>query len=443
MNTFFGENLLLSTPCAIALYDGVRELPIIDCHCHLDEKAIAENQAFSDLGELWLAADHYKWRAMRLCGVDEYYITGGASFREKFMAYAEIFPKLCGSPLYYWTQLELKLMFDIQLPLNAQNAEEIYRRANEKLSTVTVASILEQFKVQYIATTDDPVWTLSAHGDYNGVAVRPTFRPDRLLSMDNAALSELAAVSGSPVDTLDEFKSAMLSRLDFFCEKGCRMTDHGMDFLPLDDCGEAEASELYSRRDRLTAHERSLLSSHLLYFLAGEYKKRGMAMQLHFATFRNVNSALFAGKNRDIGIDIMRGEVDTDALVHFLDTLNSRSALPKTILYTLNPAAAPALATLSGAFPNVYVGAAWWFNDTVNGIRRQLETVAEYGVLGTNLGMLTDSRSFASYVRFDFFRRILADLVGGYVERGEYDMAAAKQLMYDVSYGNIQGFLGL
>lgn len=443
MKEFFGNDVLLSSETAKSLYEEVKELPIIDYHCHLDDGEIANDHSFSDIGELWLAADHYKWRAMRLCGVDEKYITGDADYKEKFLKYAEIFPKLIGNPLYYWTQMELKMIFGINEPLCAENAEAIYAKANEKLSGMKVSDILKRFKVEYIATTDDATATLKNHGIYGDTSVCPTFRPDKILALDGGAIELLGEQHGRSLDTLGELKAALRERIEFFKSKNCRISDHGMDFLPLADCSEERAEELYARRDSLRAEEKHQLSSHLLYFLAEIYAKEGMVMQLHFATFRCVNTKMFAECGRDSGFDIMRGEVDTDALVNFLDTLTARNALPKTVLYTLNPACAPALATLSGAFRDVRVGAAWWFNDTLLGIRRQLEVVAEYASLGTNLGMLTDSRSFASYARFDFFRRILADLVGGYVERGEYSLEGAKQLMRDVCYNNVKSFLGL
>ncbi len=443
MKPFFDDTLLLNTPAAETLYSTVRELPIIDYHCHLNEKEIRDDKAFSSLGELWLGGDHYKWRAMRLCGIDEHFITGDASYEEKYTQYARIFPKLGGGPLYYWTQMELSLIFGIHTPLGPDTADEILSCANEKLASLHVSDLLRRFKVEYIATTDDPVSDLSAHGTYGDTVVAPTFRPDRMIGLDAGAIAELAAVSEIETDTLGGLKAALATRLMYFRAHGCRISDHGMDYLPAADCGEPVADELYARRNTLSAEEKWQLSSHLLYYVASLYAREGMVMQLHFATYRNVNTSQFATVGRDAGYDIMRGEVDTDRLVSFLDTLHTRGDLPKTVLYTLNPACVPALCTLSGAFPNLRVGAAWWFNDTVLGIKKQIETIAEYAVLGTNLGMLTDSRSFASYARFDFFRRILADVVGSWVERGEYDMNHAKALMYDVCYGNVKEFLGL
>ena len=443
MKEFFGSDVLLRSEAAKALYAEVKDLPIIDYHCHLNEKEIQADRGFSDLGELWLGGDHYKWRAMRMCGVDEDFVTGKASFADKYAKYAAIFPRLAGNPLYYWTQMELALIFDIHTPLGADTAEDIRTAANERLADLKVSDLLRRFHVEYIATTDDPVSDLSAHGVYGETKVSPTYRPDRMIGLDEGALSELAAVSGISTDTLEGVKAALTARLDYFVAHGCRISDHGMDYLPAADCGAEAATALYSRRAELSAEEKWTLSSHLLYFVAALYAERGMVMQLHFATYRNVNTAMFARVGRDAGFDIMRGEVDTDRLVVFLDTLNQKGQLPKTVLYTLNPSCVPALCTLSGAFPNVRIGAAWWFNDTVEGIRRQIKYAAEYTALGVSLGMLTDSRSFASYARFDFFRRILADVVGEWVEAGEYAYDHARKLMYDVCYGNVKEFLGL
>ncbi len=443
MKQFFGDGLLLGCPEAEELYLGVKDLPIIDYHCHLNEKEIRDDHRFVDLGELWLGGDHYKWRAMRLCGIDEKYITGDADYYEKYLKYAEIFPKLCGNPLYYWTQLELKLIFGITEPLSSATAEGIWKKANARLAELKVSDLLRQFRVEYVATTDDPVSPLDAHGRYGETQVSPTFRPDRILTFGDDALAELGEAAGVKICTLADMKQALSDRLDFFRSKGCRIADHGMDFLPVADCGTERAEELFAKRASLNDSERAALNSHITSYLAALYAKHGMVMQLHFATFRNVNAKLFSQVGRDAGFDIMRGNVDVDALITFFNGLAARDSLPKTVLYTLNPTCVPALATLSGAFPNIRIGAAWWFNDTVQGIREQLLRVSEYAVLGTNLGMLTDSRSFASYARFDFFRRILADLVGGYVARGEYDMEQAKGLMYDVCYGNVREFLGL
>lgn len=395
---FFDDNLLLQGSTAERIYQGIKDLPIIDYHCHLNELEIAEDKHFADLGELWLAHDHYKWRAMRLCGVDERFITGDASFHDKYLQYAAILPKLVGNPLYYWTHMELGQIFGIHTPLNSDTAEEIWTEANRKLQDLTVRSLLAKFKVEYIATTDDPFSSLAHHGEIGGVKVRPTFRPDACFAK---------GVS----------KEALEERLDYFLSKGCRIADHGFDDF-------ADTTDLE--------------------WLMEACYRRGMLLQLHFGTFRNVNSQAFARIGRDSGFDVFRDHVSVDKLAALLDKMQDKlGGLPKMVLYPLNDAYLRPLAALSGAFPNVLVGAAWWFNDTVEGIRRQLETVSEYAVLGTNLGMLTDSRSFSSYVRFDFYRRILASFLGDKVDRGEYDLAAAQSLAKDLAYRNIKGVLGL
>ncbi len=441
--SFFGENVFLSTPEAVRLYNAVRDLPIVDYHCHLDETAISENRRFESLGELWLGGDHYKWRAMRICGVDERYITGDAPYDEKFRKFAQIFPKLCGNPLYDWAQLELKILFGILEPLNAESADRILSAANAQLKNMTVRDMLKKYRVEYIATTDDPASPLAAHGRYGEMQVSPTFRPDGILTVDPAAIDRLETAVGHSVGSLAELKAALIARLDYFAAHGCKITDHGMDYLPESDPGEAVATRLWERRSALTGAEKQQFSAHLIRWLAGEYQKRGLVMQLHFGTYRNVNTAMFERVGRDAGFDVMRAQVDADRLAAFLDDLSKKNALPKTVLYSLEPSVMPAVATVSGAFPNVRVGAAWWFNDTVAGIRKQLEVASEYTALGMNLGMLTDSRSFSSYARFDFFRRILADFVGSYVARGEYDADAAEQLMIDICYRNVKEFLGL
>lgn len=395
---FFDEKLLLDGKTAEKIYSAIKDLPIIDYHCHLNELEIKQDKHFENIGELWLAGDHYKWRAMRLCGVDEAYVTGSKSFKEKFLKYAEIMPKLIGNPLYFWTHMELVEIFDIHEPLNAESAERIWEKANEVLKTVGVQALLAKFKVEYIATTDDPFSTLENHGDINGVKVRPTFRPDACFAKKVS-------------------KKALEERLDYFISRGCKIADHGFD--DFDDTTNLE-------------------------WLIEKCFEKGILLQLHFGTFRNVNTRAFESIGRDAGFDVFRSSIDVDKLARLLDKmLQKLGGLPNIVVYPLNDAYLRPLATISGAFPNVRVGAAWWFNDTVCGIKRQLETVSEYAVLGTNLGMLTDSRSFSSYVRFDFYRRILASFIGEKVDRGEYDETSAIALAKDIAYNNVKGVLAL
>jgi len=432
---FFDGNLLLYNDASKSLYERVKNLPIIDYHCHLDQKKIAADSSFSDIGELWLAGDHYKWRAMRLNGVDEFYITGGASFREKFLKYAEIVPNLIGNPLYYWTHLELKQIFGIDLPLNKANAERIYEMANEKLKEMSVQSLLNRFGVEFIGTTDDPVDDLADHRLYGKINVTPTFRPDRLFSFEECYLERLGKVADIKIETLDDLLSALRTRLTFFVQKGCRMADHGMDRFPECYATYDEASALFSKRSDLSENERDALKGFLLVWLSKEYAKRGITVQLHFSVTRNVNAGMFARCGADSGFDVISDVPSVENILGFLRQIDDEER-PNTILYTLNDANLASLACISGAFRKVRLGAAWWFNDTVEGIRRNLKIISEYSSLGNNLGMLTDSRSFSSYCRFDFFRRILCDYVGELVEKGEYDSESAAWLVENICYYN-------
>lgn len=439
--TFFSDNVLLRSRTAAELYRGIRDLPIVDYHSHLNEREIAEDRTFSTITELWLGSDHYKWRAMRACGIEERRITGDAGDYEKFLAYASVMPMLCGNPLYYWTHMELKALFGIRLPLNAQTAPEIYARANEALGQLSVRRLLEKFRVEYIATTDDPASPLSHHGQYGGVRVCPTFRADRALRADGACLEALGAACGKRIETLADLRNALEQRLRFFLSKGCALADVSVEETPLVGVTEAEAEALFSRRGELEGLAARRLFSYGLAFLAELCRKYGIVLQMHIGALRNVNRPAYLALGADAGYDVMHGSVDTDGIAAFLGRLHAEGKLPKAILYTLEPGSLPALCTVAGSFPDVRVGAAWWFNDTLQGIRRHLETVSEYSVLGTSTGMLTDSRSFAGYCRFDFFRRILADAVAEKVDAGEYDRGGAAQLLYDICYANPKKFM--
>ena len=442
MKTFYGKNVLLSSKSAKEIYRAVKDLPIIDYHCHLDQNKIRQDAKFSDIGELWLSGDHYKWRAMRLCGVDEKYITGDADYREKFFRYAEIVPRLAGNPLYYWTHLELRQVFGIKEPLNAKSAGRVYAAANEKLKDISVLSLLKQYKVEYAATTDDPCDDLSAHGKYGDTLVAPTFRPDKLLALDGEYLKKLGETVGYAVSSCSDLLRAAETRLQYFVARGCKISDHGFKRFPKAYADGAEAEKLFARRGQLSEEEREKLFGFLLLELAKLYKKYGMIMQLHFAVTRNVNPRMYVKCGADAGFDVIADAQEPEDAIAFFARIPDGER-PETVLYTLNDGNLPALAALTGAFGNVKLGAAWWFNDTVQGIRKNLSVIAEYSALGTNFGMLTDSRSFSSYARFDFFRRILSDYLGGLVEKGEYDIAAAVATAENVCYNNIKGALGL
>lgn len=437
MERFFGDGVLLGTDAAKLLYDSVRSLPVVDIHCHLDRKAIAADARFSDIGELWLAGDHYKWRAMRMLGVEEKYITGDADGRDKFLKYAEIMPRLVGNPLYYWTHFELKKIFGIAEPLDGDSAADIYARANARLRGLSVRKLLEMFDVEYAATTDDPTDDVDDCGVYGGTRVVPTFRPDRLFDWDTEYIRAIGESAGIGITTLDELCAALERRLDYFVSRGCKMSDHGFAAFPKTYPTAARAREIFAARGNsaFDAAAMDALSGFMLVWLAHEYARRGITMQIHFAVRRNVNTAMYARCGADSGFDVSGDAQPIDGLIAFLDAVGD-ARRPQTVLYTLNDANLPSIATASGAFRNVRMGAAWWFNDTLGGIKRNIETIAEYAALGNSLGMLTDSRSFSSYSRIDFFRRILCDYLGGKAERGEYDMSAAYAIAADVCYNN-------
>ncbi|MBR2986246.1 MAG: glucuronate isomerase [Clostridia bacterium] len=442
MKNFFDDNLLLYSKSAVTIYNQIKHLPIVDYHCHLDQYKIQSDAKFDDIGELWLSADHYKWRAMRMCGVEELYITGNASYHDKFVKYAQIFPQLVGNPLYYWTQMELKTVFGINLPLSGETAEQIYAEANAKLKDISVLALLKQFNVEYVVTTDAPCDNLKAHGIYGNTTVAPTFRPDKVLTFDNAEMTLLAQTVGAKLDTLDDFVSALENRLAYFVEHGCKIADHGFATFPSSYASYDDACKLFANRKNLTENQKQSLFGYLLVQLAKLYKKCNVLMQLHFGVTRNVNPQKFDQCGADSGFDVMASPSKIEDVILFFQQLSDEQR-PQTVLYTLNDVDLKSLACVTGAFKNVKLGPAWWFNDTVQGIGYNLQTIAEYSCLGTNFGMLTDSRSFSSYVRFDFFRRILANYLGDLVEKGEYHLKSAITVAQNVAYYNIKNTLGV
>ena len=438
---FFDDDVLLYSKEAKDLYNSVKDLPIIDYHCHLNQTMIKNNATFNDIAELWLGGDHYKWRAMRLCGVDEYYITGDAPMLEKFVKYCEIMPKLFNNPLYYWSHFELKQVFGITLEINKENALTIYNEANKKLKELDVKSLLKLFKVEYVATTDDPVSNLEDNGVFDGVKVMPTFRGDKIFGCSDEYIKLLEEATSIKINNLNDYKNSIIKRLDYFISKGCKIVDIGFMDFPNAIYDYEKANEAFINRNSVSEKDKDGLVGHIFNFLLREYKKRNMIVQLHFAVTRNINTPMFNKIGVDAGFDVMSKEINVQNLINLLNSISDEER-PTIVLYTLNPNTLNAIACISGAFRNVLIGAAWWFNDTVNGIRRNLDIISEYAVLGTNLGMLTDSRSFSSYSRFDFFRRILCDFVGSKVVLGEYSMNSAYGLVQDICYNNIKKLLG-
>lgn len=412
MKNFMDEDFLLQTETAKKLFNSyAKDLPIIDYHCHIIPKEIAEDKRYENITQVWLYGDHYKWRAMRCCGVAEEFITGNASDFDKFKAYAEVMPMLIGNPLYHWTHLELQRYFDVKTPLTGDTAKEIYDLCNKKLKTMSARSIIKASGVQVICTTDDPDDSLEFHQKIAADSsfdckVLPTFRPDRLLKNEaNMPKADLLA--------------HIEKRLDFFMENGCKLADHGLSTF----------SDDYS----------------LLFEVAKLYKERGITMQLHFGALRNANSNMFNKIGADTGFDCIGDSKNADGLMAFLDGLDKLNKLPKTIIYSLNPNDNAMLDALSSCYRNVKHGAAWWFNDTKAGMEAHIKQLADITPLGEFLGMLTDSRSFLSYTRHEYFRRIYCNMLGNMVENGEYpnDEKSLEALVKRISYINARDFLGL
>ena len=463
MKPFMDEDFLLSTDTAKTLYHTYAEnLPILDYHCHVSPREIAENKSFSNIAEVWLGGDHYKWRAMRSCGVEERCITGDASDYEKFFAYASVMPKLIGNPLYHWSHLELKRYFDCDLPLSASTADEIWAITGERLSSpdFSVHGILKKSNVEALCTTDDPIDTLEYHRAIKAsdleTDVYPAFRPDKGLNCSRkgytAYIASLAKAAGTGIATLADLKDAYANRIAFFTENGCRTADHGIDeqvpFAP--DATENDVDRIFraalASDGDVTREDADRFRTYMLRFFGGEYKKRGWIMQIHFGPLRNVNKTAFRLLGPDSGYDVIGGRTSVTELAGLLDFLRRSDSLPKTILYSINPADNAPLAALIGAFqergedglPTVYQGSAWWFNDHIHGMREQLTVYAADSALGFFPGMLTDSRSFLSYPRHEYFRRILCDLVGGWAEDGQIplDWEMLGDLVSDISYCN-------
>ncbi len=450
------QNYLLKTQTAEALYRAVKQLPIIDYHCHLSPKEIEEDKPFTSIGELWLAGDHYKWRLMRCAGIPEEYITGSASYQEKFRHFAKALSLAAGSPLYHWAHMELSLYFGIDDYLTPQNADSVWERANEVIrkEKLSPRRMIEKAGVEYLATTDDVIDSLEHHQKIRedtsfGTTVAPSFRTDNVLLIRRGGYAEyiqkLSAVSGITVDSLSSLKEALVRRLDFFCENGCRFTDVGIPFFPTYVAPDSEADVTFRAAlcgESVSDAAYSGFLGNLYRFLGKEYRLRGLVMQWHLAVYRNASTALFTALGADCGGDCVGDTISGADLVRMLDAIEQSGGLPQTILYTLNAGMAQQMATIAGSFRNVRCGTAWWFCDHKRGIEDQIQTIAELGHLGSFLGMLTDSRSFLSYARHDYFRRILCNMVAAWCEGGEFDPDMSKPLVQRICYENIKNLAG-
>ena len=439
MPHFIDENFLLSTETAVRLYHEVAaKAPIVDYHCHVNPREIWEDRRYENITQVWLAGDHYKWRLMRSSGVEERYITGDASDREKFQKFAECLPCAIGNPMVHWCHLELKRYFGYDGVLNGNTAETVWELTEKVLANgLSARRIIEESGVAFIGTTDDPVDSLEWHEKIAAdptfsVTVAPSFRPDKALRIDKpdwrAYIATLSRVAGMEITDLDALKTALIARIAYFADRGCRSADHGLDYASYREATDAEVNAILQkglRGEVVTREEAETFQTCLLVVCAEEYARRGMVMQIHYNCLRNPNTAAFERLGPDSGFDCV-GQGSSLPIARLLDRLHRADALPKTILYSLDAGDDAFLGSLIGAFQGVGVrgklqhGSAWWFNDHKEGMRKQLISLANLSTLGNFVGMLTDSRSFLSYTRHEYFRRILCDLIGGWVENGEY-----------------------
>ena len=466
MPKFLTDDFLLSTETAQRLYfEHAADLPIIDYHCHVSPREIWEDKRFSNITEVWLGGDHYKWRLMRSNGVDERYITGDAPAYEKFCKFAEMLPRAIGNPMYHWCHLELKKYFGYEGVLNADTAREVWELCEAKLREdhMSVRGIIKQSNVAFIGTTDDPVDSLEYHkllrDDPTMTAtVAPSFRPDKAFNVDKAGWSDyiekLSKVSGIEIVDLDSLRRALGARIEHFAAHGCRASDHGLDFMVYAEASEAEINAVIARGlagETVSSDEAEPLKTALLAFCASEYQKRGWVMQLHYNCLRNPNSLAFSTLGPDTGFDCIGPHNGARKLASLLDRLNREGILPRTVLYSLDAADNAFLDSLIGSFQGTETagklqhGSAWWFNDHKQGMRDQLISLANLSLIGNFIGMLTDSRSFLSYTRHEYFRRILCALIGEWVENGEYpnDPAALGAIVRGVCYENASRYFQL
>ena len=447
------KDFFLTNKTAKKLYhDFAENLPIIDYHCHLVPKMIAEDYRFEDAYDLFLGGDHYKWRQMRTFGIDEEFITGNADRYEKWVGFCRVMPYLIGNPIYHWTALELKRYFDIDEPLSEKNAKEVWDKCNELLKRpdFSAQNLIKKSNVEVICTTDDPADDLKYHIQLReqgfSTKVLPTFRPDKLVNIEKGEFLPYLEANG-----IDSFKKAcswMVERIAFFNDNGCRLSDHALEYVPF-AVGDAKA--VFDKKingEELTAEEIDTFKTAMLRICAVEYSKLGWTMQLHIGALRNNNSRMFEKLGADTGFDSINDLCIAEKLSAFMNYLDTDDILPKTILYTLNPKDNYVLGTMLGNFQKgpdvskIQFGSGWWFNDNASGMVAQMDALANLGNLGKFVGMLTDSRSFVSYPRHEYFRRILCNMIGGWVEDGLYpkDWEALKNIVEGVCYRNAKDY---
>lgn len=465
MKKFMDDNFMLKNETAVLLYNKFsKDLPIIDYHCHLSPKEICEDRRFKSITEIMLGGDHYKWRAMRSNGIPEDYMTGDKPDFEKFLAFAKTLKYAIGNPLYHWTHLELKRFFGIDKILNEDTAKEIYDEANKMIATdgFSAQGLITMSNVEVICTTDDPIDSLEYHAKIKAdgklkTKVLPAFRPDKAVEIASPDfvpyIKKLAEVCGMEIKTLSDLKAALAKRIEFFNEMGCRVSDHALAGVPYAEISEEKANEVFVKAmsgNAVTSEEEDGYKTHILTFFAQQYHKFGWAMQLHIGALRNNNSRMYDILGPDTGFDSINDLSIAAPLAALLNSFDKKAMMPKTILYTLNPKDNYVLGTMLGCFQSsdvpgkIQFGSGWWFNDQRDGMTEQMKSLANLGLLGRFVGMLTDSRSFMSYPRHEYFRRIMCNLIGEWVENGEYpcDLDALGDIVSGISYYNAKKYFG-
>ena len=476
MKEFMDKDFLLTTETAKKLYhEHAENMPIIDYHCHLQPKEIAEDKHFRNLAEAWLGAgdrygDHYKWRALRARGYEEDSISGnvpGKSLEEsdyqKYSQFCESMPYFVGNPLYHWSHLELRRYFGIEDIINAKNAKKIWDKANEKLKTLSVREMLYKFNVDTVCTTDDPVDDLHWHKQMNAdktlkVKVRPAFRPDKAINVEldwfGSWVSQLSKVVGYEINSVKLLCKALAERIDFFHEMGSRLSDHALDVLCYAPATEAEVEAIFQKglkNEPVSIEEQDKYKGYILVFLGKEYAKRGWTQQYHIGALRNNSKSMLKKIGPDTGYDAIEDAVYMEKLSALLGALDAADSLPKTILYCLNPRDNYALMVLAGCFQKegvknrVQVGTAWWFLDQQDGMRQNMETMMQVAIISQTVGMLTDSRSFLAYPRHEYYRRLLCQMLGNLVESGQYpasELDTLGKIVEDICYNNAKEFFG-
>lgn len=463
MKQFMDENFLLQSETAQKLYHSyAADAPILDYHCHINPQEIYEDRQFENITQVWLGGDHYKWRFMRSCGVDEKYITGDASDKEKFLKWAEVLGKAIGNPLFHWSHLELKKYFGYNGVLNKKTAEEVWELCNKRLAEkdMSVRNIIRQSNVTLICTTDDPVDSLEWHkkiaeDDSFDVQVLPAWRPDKAMNIEKVTyldyIAQLSDVSGIKVDTFAALKKALSNRMDFFASMGCSVSDHALEYVMYAPASDDEIEAIFAKRlsgEGVTREEELKFKTAFMLFVGTEYTKRNWVMQLHYGCKRDNNTPMFDRLGPDTGYDCINNYAPSSEMADFLNFLNKNGNLPKTIIYSLNPNDNQAIGTILGCFQDstavakIQQGSAWWFNDHKTGMQDQMISLANLGNLSGFVGMLTDSRSFLSYTRHEYFRRILCNLIGNWVESGEFpaDYDTLSEIVTDISYNNAKRY---